>query len=247
MNIKLYAIIFCFLIGFMPSLQAQSAKSRDYSIDLADVLSSSEEEKLDELAKKLEELSNVQVAFYTIDNLDGRPIEEVSLEAANELNIGFYGVNSGVLIFIAKNDRKLRVEVGYGMEWTITNELAQTVVDKMTPLLKKEDYFGAMKTGFGEVKKIIGKESWFLVFKPFSKVKEDGDKSIGLIIKEDFAKVGEQTEEYIMLDLYGGIPIKIYYTEYMKDTLLKTIKDKKKVIFRFKNASPLEGYLMGLD
>ncbi len=247
MNTKLLTLLFCLLVVYVPFLQAQSSKSRDYSIDLADVLSKSEEEKLDELSKKLEEQSNVQVAFYTIDDLGGRSIEEVSLEAARELGVGFHGVNSGVLICIARNDRKLRIEVGHGIEWSITDLVAEEIVQKMVPFLKKEDYFGAMKTGFNEVKKSIGKETWFLVFKPFSKIKEGGDSSIGLIVKEDFVKIGEQSENYVMLDLYGGTAIKIYFTPYMEQTLLKEITNKKKVIFRLKNTSPLEGNLLGLD
>lgn len=247
MNTKLFILLMCFSFGFFTFSSAQNAQKRDYSIDLADVLSSTDEEKLDELAKKFEEQSNVQIVFYTIDNLDGRSIKEVSREASSKLGVGFHGVNSGVLVCFAKQEAAVRVEVGFGIEWAINESQAKAIEEKILPYFAKNDYTGGFKTSFNEIKKIIGKETWFLAYKPFSKIREEGDKAMGTVIKEDFVKIGEKSEKHIILNLYGNIPIKIHFTENMEETLLPKLEKSKKVVFRLKNMQPLEGYLMGLD
>ncbi len=249
MNTRLFTLIIYFSLVYFSFLHAQSkgVQERDYSIDLADVLSSTEEEKLDGLSKKFEEQTNVQIVFYTIDNLDGRGIREVSREAASKLGVGFHAINSGILVCFAKKEAEVRVEVGFGMEWTITENQTQAIEDKIRPYFIKNDCAGGFKTSFNEIKKIIGKETWFLAYKPFSKIREEGSKAIGTVIKEDFVKIGEESEGNITLNLYGNIPIKIHFTPYMAEELLPRLEKSKKVVFRLKNSQPLEGYLMGLD
>ncbi len=247
MYTKLFILFISFQLGYFTSLSAQNAQTRDYSIDIADLLSSSEEEKLDELSKKFEEQTNVQIVFYTINSLDGRSIKELSHEAASKLGVGLHSINSGVLVCFAKQEAEIRVEVGFGMEWTITASQAKAIEEKILPYFSKKDYANGFKASFNEIKKLVGKETWFLAYKPFSKIKEEGAKAVGTVIKEDFVKIGEKTEEYITLSLYGNIPIKIHFTEYMKEALLPKLDKSKKVVFRLKNIQPLEGYLMGLD
>ncbi|NJL14665.1 MAG: TPM domain-containing protein [Microscillaceae bacterium] len=168
-KIASFGFVFFIVLAFGYSASAQT---RDYSIDLADVLSIADEAKLDEMARKLEERTNVQFLFYTIDNLGDRTIEEVSLEAAQKLGVGAKGLNSGLVLLFSIKDRKMRLEVGYGMEWHIPDAKAAKLIEALIPFLQKNDYYNAFVKGFSEVKTLLGKDNWFLDNRRFSVIVE---------------------------------------------------------------------------
>lgn len=242
---KIACFGFVFLIALAFGYETP-AQTRDYSIDLADVLSIADEAKLDEMARKLEEKTNVQFLFYTIDNLGGRAIEEVSLEAAQKLGVGAKGLNSGLVLMFAIKDRKMRLEVGYGMEWHIPNEKAAKVLEALVPFLQKNDFYNAFVKGFSEVKTLLGKDNWFLDNRRYSLILEEGEKSVGVIAKNDLEEVVEKGEDYVVLKFrYSKAPIRLHYTTYQKK-LVENLTREDDLYFRFKSLNPLEAYLLGV-
>ena len=92
--------------------------------DLAGMVDEATETRVAEKLAGLEQATGAQVAVLTIESLEGEPLEDFSLRVAETWGLGREEQDDGVLLLIAKNDRKMRIEVGYGAEGRLTD--AQT-------------------------------------------------------------------------------------------------------------------------
>ncbi len=99
-------------------------------VDTAEILSPAEESALTEASAALERRTTDQLVIVTLPSLQGATIEATALTLGNRWAIGQRGKDNGVLLVVAPNDRKVRIEVGYGLEPILTNERAQTIIDR---------------------------------------------------------------------------------------------------------------------
>ncbi|HWQ81653.1 MAG TPA: TPM domain-containing protein [Ignavibacteria bacterium] len=96
--------------------------------------------------------TSTQIVVYMIPSLNGEPIEEVALNIAVKNKIGRKGSNNGVLLLIAKNDRKLRIEVGYGLEGALTDALSKLIIkNEISPSFKTGDYYAGIEKGVNAI------------------------------------------------------------------------------------------------
>ena len=113
-------------------------------VDRADLISPETERALSQRLADLEAATTDQLVIATTESLDGRPIEEVGLALGRGWGIGQRGKNNGVILLVAPNERKVRIEVGYGLEATLSNELcAQIIADDILPRFRN----GRMEAG----------------------------------------------------------------------------------------------------
>jgi len=104
--------------------------------------------RLEEKLARFEEESGAQVAILTIPSLEGEPLEDYSIRVAEAWALGRAGVDDGVLVLIASQDRKMRIEVGYGLEDRLTDLQAGRILDRvMAPRFKKGDFPGGVEAG----------------------------------------------------------------------------------------------------
>jgi len=109
--------------------------------DLADLLSPDAETALETRLQQLEESTGTQVAVLTIPSLEGEVLEDFSLRVAETWKLGRGQFDDGVLLLIARDDRKMRVEVGYGLEGTIPDAYAKRIADDiMQPHFRAGDF-----------------------------------------------------------------------------------------------------------
>jgi uncharacterized protein len=101
------------LLAAVPPVPEQPA---NYVVDLAGIIDSQTEADLNRKLKELEGKTTAQVVVLTIHSLEGEPIEKFSLSTAEKWALGQKGKDNGVLITVAVQDRKYRIEVGYGLE-----------------------------------------------------------------------------------------------------------------------------------
>jgi uncharacterized protein len=108
------------------------------------------EDQRADLEKKLEEIertSSVQIVIVTIPSLEGEPLEDYSIRLAEKYRIGQKGLNNGVIILVAKTERKVRIEVGYGLEPVIPDGLAGRIIrEQITPRFRENDYYGGLNS-----------------------------------------------------------------------------------------------------
>ena len=79
-------------------------------------------------------------------------IEQYSIRVAEAWKIGRKGVDDGLLLIVAKDDRRLRIEVGYGLEGAIPDSVAKRVIDeRITPRFRDGDFFGGIRDGVDQL------------------------------------------------------------------------------------------------
>jgi uncharacterized protein len=118
--------------------------------DLAGVVDESTRAKLETLLTNFETRTGTQIAVVTVKSLDGRMVEEYANDLYRAWGIGAKsGENKdkGALLLIAVEDRKTRLEVGYGLEGDLPDGLAGELVRRMRPFLKQSDYSQAVWVG----------------------------------------------------------------------------------------------------
>lgn len=113
--------------------------------DQAMILGDAFEEQLEEQLRVLEEETGAQVAVLTITSLEGDPIEDYSIRVVQTWKLGREGVDDGVLLLIAREDRRMRIEVGYGLEGALTDAQAGRIIDRlMAPRFREGDFEGGV-------------------------------------------------------------------------------------------------------
>lgn len=127
--------------------------------DLASVLQANQAQSLEAQLAQLERDTGHQVAVLTIPTLDGEDIEGFSLRVAESWKIGKKGYDNGAILVVAVKDRRLRLEVGYGLEGMLPDALAKRVTaDYIVPYFRQQDYGGGILAGLAAVDKILRKE-----------------------------------------------------------------------------------------
>lgn len=105
--------------------------------DTANMLSPQAEQQLEQKLTSYEQRSSQQFALLTIDTLDGDALEDFSIRVVEQWKLGKKGKDDGLLLLIVKNDRKLRIEVGYGLEGDVTDAFSARVIrNVLTPALR---------------------------------------------------------------------------------------------------------------
>jgi uncharacterized protein len=113
--------------------------------DQANLLDDPFEDQLEERLRLLEEETGSQVAVLTIPSLEGDPIEDFSMRVVETWKLGREGVDDGVLVVIARDDRRMRIEVGYGLEPVLTDAQSGRIIDQlMAPRFRQGDFNGGV-------------------------------------------------------------------------------------------------------
>lgn len=117
-------------------------------MDEAHLMHPAQRQKLEGLIYSLYQQKGPQITVLTVDDLQGYPIEEFSIRVAEKWQLGLKKVGNGLLILISKNDRKMRIEVGEGIEGEITDvETHRWIQNYMVPAFRQNDYYA----GIGQV------------------------------------------------------------------------------------------------
>ena len=107
-------------------------------VDNANILSPEQEGALGKKSAALEARTGHQFVIVTLPSLGGRPIKSVSLALGNGWKIGRKGYDDGVLLVVAPVEREVRIEVGYGLERTLSNDAAAKIIQELIlPEFKK--------------------------------------------------------------------------------------------------------------
>ena len=109
--------------------------------DTADMLGDAAENDLDAMLRAYEDSTGNQLVLLTIPTLDGEAIEEYALRVAETWKLGKKGVDNGALLLVVRDDRKLRIEVGYGLEASLTDATTSYILNTIiTPRFKNGDF-----------------------------------------------------------------------------------------------------------
>jgi uncharacterized protein len=131
----------------------------DYVNDFAHVLDANTIAQLDDIAQQINQKAYAQIAVVTVNSLDGSDIESYAVDLFKKWGIGSKSTNRGVLILLAVRDRSYRIEVGYGLEPILPDGKVGSFGREAVPLLKQNDYAGALLLMTSRVAEVIAKDA----------------------------------------------------------------------------------------
>ncbi|MCF8382493.1 MAG: TPM domain-containing protein [Chlorobium sp.] len=126
----------------------------------------------------LEKNESTQIVILTVPSLEGEPVEDFSIKVAEAWKIGQKGVDNGVLFLVSRDDRKVRIEVGYGLEGRLTDLLAGRIVqNEVTPAFRDGKFDAGFQRGVESIMLAVRGE-----YKAAPAKEKGGTPSLGLIL-----------------------------------------------------------------
>lgn len=158
--------------------------------DLTGTLSSEQTAQLESQLQSIEQRKGAQVAVLVVKTTQPEAIEDYSIRVAEAWKLGRgkvdgKKVDDGVLILVAKDDRKVRIEVGYGLEGAIPDAIARRIIaEAIAPAFRKGDFYGGLKAAVDDVGKLIEGEALPPVWQPGHEAdgSDPGDWVIGVLV-----------------------------------------------------------------
>ncbi|MGH7834227.1 MAG: TPM domain-containing protein [Candidatus Binatia bacterium] len=128
--------------------------------DYAGMLPAARARDLEERLKRFEEQTGHQIAVLTIPSLKGDSLEGFSIKVAESWKIGKKGFDNGAILLIVRDDRALRIEVGYGLEGVLPDAIASRVIrEVILPRFRANDYPGGIEAGLDAIMKVTRGEA----------------------------------------------------------------------------------------
>jgi len=129
-------------------------------VDMTATLTPPQKTQLETDLKQLETDKGAQAAILLLPSVKPESIEQFGIRLAEAWKLGRKGVDDGLIIIVAKNDRRMRIEVGYGLEGAVPDAVAKRIVsERMAPRFKQGDYFGGLQDAVQALTAAIGSES----------------------------------------------------------------------------------------
>jgi uncharacterized protein len=125
-------------------------------VDDAHLLTAADKDAIESELKALEDKSSDQLVVYTTNSLQGYPIEDFGYQLGRAWGIGQKGTNNGALLIVAPNERKVRIEVGRGLEPQLTDFLTKLIIQNaILPAFKRGEFSAGIKAGVRDIKDVM--------------------------------------------------------------------------------------------
>ena len=140
------------IAGAQPAVPAPNGPVNDF----ANILDDATESRLRSVVEAVERDTTAEIAVATVPSLEGTSVEDVATRYFNTWGVGQKSLNNGVLLFVAPNEREVRIEVGYGLEPILPDGLAGDVIRRdVLPKFKDGDYPGGISAAVDRLATII--------------------------------------------------------------------------------------------
>jgi uncharacterized protein len=128
--------------------------------DLTSTLDAAQKQQLETRLAQFEAKKGAQIAVLLIPTTQPETIEQYGIRVVEAWKLGRKGIDDGVLLLIAKDDRTLRIEVGYGLEGVLPDAIAKRIIaETITPHFKRGNYYAGISTGIEQLLAVIEGES----------------------------------------------------------------------------------------
>jgi uncharacterized protein len=124
--------------------------------DLTGTLDAQQTSALEQTLAEFEKRKGTQIAVLMVPTTQPETIEEYAVRVEEAWKLGRKGVDDSALLVIAKNDRRLRIEVGYGLEGALPDAIAKRIIDNdITPRFKQGDFYGGIRAGVDRIIRVV--------------------------------------------------------------------------------------------
>jgi uncharacterized protein len=153
----LLALFLCWAQAALADVAVPELKGR--VVDVTNTLNAGDIASLNDRIHSFEQRKGSQIAILIVPTTEPETIEQYSIRAAETWKIGRKKIDDGALLVIAKNDHKLRIEVGYGLEGALTDVTARRIIDEViAPRFKESDFAGGINEGLTRMIGVIDGE-----------------------------------------------------------------------------------------
>jgi Beta-propeller domains of methanol dehydrogenase type len=244
---KAFKVFIPFLVFLILGISlASCGNSSIYVNDHAGVLQKSEINALDKMISDYDKKTGVQIAVDIEDSIGGENIDDYGLKKFNEIGPGQKGINNGVLLLYVPKDRNVRITVGYGLEWCISDETAGSIIEKMKPLASGGKTFEPLSLAVKNIIELSKKYSWKIKYRSLEEVQTEGKDSLGRIVSFQNPGIDKQEGEYI-IKLDDNSSAIVNTTKYMTGLIdeINTQGSNCKIVARVESIDPFRVNLMG--
>jgi len=127
--------------------------------DLTETLSKEQQATIEQPLAAFEARKGAQIGVLLLPTTEPETIEQFAVRVQEEWKLGRKGVDDGVLLVVAKDDRKLRIEVGYGLEGVLPDATAKRIIEEdIAPALRRGDFYAGISAGVDRIMKVIDGE-----------------------------------------------------------------------------------------
>lgn len=124
--------------------------------DLTGTLSAAQRSALEQTLAEFEKRKGAQVAVLMVPSTEPEPVQMFAVRVQESWKLGRKGVDDGVLLAIAKDDRELHIEVGYGLEGVLPDAIAKRIIEEdIVPRFKQGDFYGGIRAGTDRIMRVV--------------------------------------------------------------------------------------------
>jgi len=146
--IGIIALLYTALVVFAVNFPALTGRI----VDQANIIPAETRSAIEPKLADLEAKSGIQLVVATVTSLEGQEVEPYANELFRSWKLGENTKNNGVLLLVAPNERRVRIEVGYGLEGTLTDALSKVIItNAITPRFKSGDFSGGISRGIDDI------------------------------------------------------------------------------------------------
>lgn len=128
-------------------------------VDLSGTLSSAQQQVLEQRLSEFEAHKGSQIAVLIVPGTQPEAIEQYAIRVAEQWKLGRKKIDDGAILVVAKNERALRIEVGYGLEGALNDATAKRIIDDIiVPYFKQGDFYGGINSGVDAMMRVIDGE-----------------------------------------------------------------------------------------
>ena len=151
------ALLLCWAVAAFADVAVPPLTGR--VVDQTGTLSSGDIATLTQTLRNFEARKGSQIAVLIVPTTAPETIEQYSIRVADAWKIGRKKVDDGAILVVAKDDRKLRIEVGYGLEGALTDVTAKRIIDEIiTPKFRNNDFAGGISAGVDQIIRVVDGE-----------------------------------------------------------------------------------------
>ena len=146
------------LILLLPllALAAEIPALKSRVTDLTNTLNQQQRDALERTLAEFEQRKGAQIALLMVPTTHPETVEQYAVRVQESWKLGRKGVDDGVLLVVAKNDRRLHIEVGYGLEGILPDAIAKRIIDDdIVPRFKENDFYGGVRAGVDRVMRVV--------------------------------------------------------------------------------------------
>ena len=162
--VKYTSLLFLYLFCCLQSIFAQDylpekPKIETSVYDYAKMMSGFEVKSLEQKLIRYNDTTSTQIVVITVNSLEGNDISLYGTELAHKWGIGQAGKDNGILVLVSKEDRKISIRTGYGIEYILTDALSRRIIENViTPHFKQGNFYQGLDNGTSSIIKVMNGE-----------------------------------------------------------------------------------------